>query len=90
MPSHRVEGAKQLAVELPAEFVERFKEWVRSRGEKIGPTVMLALERHMAYPPPPPAPPPYETAPPASSPAIAPPSGSSTAAKGRKNGGKKG
>ena len=51
MAGNRVKGAKQLAVELPAEFVDEFKEWVRERGEKIGPTVMLALRRHMAYPP---------------------------------------
>ena len=80
MGGHRVEGAKQLAVELPAEFVDRFKEWVRARGEKIGPTVMLALERHMAYPPPPPTPPPYEPA--ASEPKTSTP-------KPRKKGGKK-
>jgi hypothetical protein len=65
MGSHRVDGAKQLAVELPAEFVDRFKAWVKARKEKIGPTVMLALERHMAYPPPPVPPAPLPDAAPA-------------------------
>lgn len=51
MPTHRVKNAKQLAVELPAEFVSAFKAWVLARGEKISPVVMLALQRHMAQPP---------------------------------------
>lgn len=76
MASHRVDGAKQLAVELPAEFVDRFKEWVRARGEKIAPTVMLALERHMAYPPAPAEPPPFEVLP-------------AEVPKGKRKGGKK-
>lgn len=58
MATHRIKGAKQLSVELPADLVDAFKAWTKARGEKIGAAVELALRRHMAFPPPPPAPPP--------------------------------
>lgn len=55
-------GTKQLGVELSSSLVDEFREFVKTRGEKVRAVVELALRRHMDNPPPPPPKP--EDAPP--------------------------
>jgi hypothetical protein len=47
-------GTAQVNVELPAEFLDEFKQFAEGRGEKIREAIYHAMRRHMAYPPPPP------------------------------------
>ena len=56
MAMHRTKGKVMFSAELPAELVEQFREYVRSRGERVSAAAERALRREMAYPPPIPEP----------------------------------
>ena len=58
MPVRPTKNKAQLATQLDAELLERFRAYVAHRGETLTFALERALAREMAYPPPPPAPPP--------------------------------
>ncbi len=49
-------GTGQLNLEIESGLLEQFREFVRSRGEKMRHNVEMAMRRHMGNPPPPPKP----------------------------------
>lgn len=57
MPDRPTKGTKQLAAELPADLVDRFKAFAKGRGELVRDHLVIALERHMDNPPTPLVPP---------------------------------
>lgn len=52
MGRRTTEGKKLLGVEITEEVLERYREFVKGRGERIGNAVERALIRDMTYPPP--------------------------------------
>jgi len=50
-------GTGQLNLEIESTLLERLREFVRERDEKIRHVVEMAIRRHMDYPPPIPKPP---------------------------------
>ena len=50
-------GTKQLNLEIESAILDRLREFVRDRDEKIRHVVEMAIRRHMDYPPPLPKPP---------------------------------
>lgn len=48
----RTKGSKQFAYEIPAEVVDAFREFARSRGKTVSAELVRALKRHMAFPEP--------------------------------------
>jgi hypothetical protein len=57
MPSVERKGKKGKYVEIPDDLDRRFQAFCEGRGVKYTAQVVLAMERHLAYPPPPPVPP---------------------------------
>jgi hypothetical protein len=49
-------GTGQLNLEIESTLLERLREFVRERDEKIRHVVEMAIRRHLEYPPPPPQP----------------------------------
>ena len=50
-------GTGQLNLEIESALLERLRDFVRDRDEKIRHVVEMAIRRHMDYPPPLPKPP---------------------------------
>ncbi len=50
-------GTGQMNIEIESALLERLREFVRDRDEKIRHVVEMAIRRHMDYPPPIPKPP---------------------------------
>jgi len=49
-------GTGQLNLEIESTLLERLREFVGERDEKIRHVVEMAIRRHLEYPPPPPKP----------------------------------
>jgi hypothetical protein len=58
MPKQPTKGKTTFSAEVRTELIERFREYVRGRGERMTDAIERALGREMAYPPPLPEPPP--------------------------------
>lgn len=54
MPKQPAAGKRQVALEIPAKLLARYREFVAARGETFAAAVARAIERDMTYPPPPP------------------------------------
>jgi hypothetical protein len=55
MPSVKRPGRTGVYLDLPTDLVERFRAFVRGRGEPLTAHVARAMERHLRHPPPAPA-----------------------------------
>lgn len=51
MATQPTKGKKMFAAELPEDLADQFREYARSRGERITAALERAIRREMAYPP---------------------------------------
>ncbi|MFO0843281.1 MAG: hypothetical protein U0797_12940 [Gemmataceae bacterium] len=56
MPKRPSRGVRQVAVELPPDLVDQFREHAQARRRTFKEELIRAMRRHMAYPEPAPEP----------------------------------